>query len=179
MRNLGWSVFAIVFSIASAIGADPESPPILKFQQVNDHLYRGAQPVGDAFKALAKIGVKTVIDLRDGPHQYAAEKKTVESLGMKFESVPMSMHAPTDDQIAKVLAMIDDKSAWPVFLHCQGGRDRTSTVIACYRVAHDGWSNQKAYEEAEKEGISKLDVGLRHYILHYQPGKPSTPLPVK
>lgn len=149
--------------------AAQEAPAILRFEQVNSHLYRGGQPTGQSFKALAKLGVKTVVDLREREHQYSGEKREVESLGMQFESLPMTMHAPTDEQIAKVLELIENKSLWPVFLHCQGGRDRTSTVIACYRIAHDGWSNQKAYQEAEQKGISKLDVGLRNYILHYRP----------
>lgn len=158
-----------------------EAPAILKFEQVNEHLYRGGQPTGESFRALAKLGVKTVIDLREAEHQYDAEKRKVESLGMQFVSVPMTMHAPTDEQVSKVLGLIENKSMWPVFIHCQGGRDRTSTVIACYRIAHDGWSNRKAFEEAEGKGISKMDVGLRHYILKYRPpgNKDAAPLPVK
>ena len=161
--------------------AAQQAPAILKFEQVNEHLYRGGQPAGDSFQALAKLGVKTVIDLREAEHQYDAERRKVESLGMQFVSVPMTMHAPTDDQVSKVLGLIENKSMWPVFIHCQGGRDRTSTVIACYRIAHDGWSNRKAFEEAERKGISKLDVGLRRYILQYRApaGKDGAPLPVK
>lgn len=156
-----------------------DATTIVRFEQVNDHLYRGGQPSADLFQSLKKLGIKTVIDLRDGKHQYSAEKLLVESIGMQFISVPLTMHAPTDDEIAKILGLIETKSLWPVFLHCQGGRDRTSTVIACYRISHDGWSNQKAYVEAEQKGISKFDVGLRRYILRYQTPHPSPPLPVK
>jgi tyrosine-protein phosphatase SIW14 len=156
-----------------------DASTIVRFEQVNDHLYRGGQPTTDLFKALKKLGVKTVIDLRDHEHQYSAEKPEVESIGMQFISVPLTMHAPTDDEIAKILGLIENKSLWPVFLHCQGGRDRTSTVIACYRISHDGWSNQKAFEEAEQKGISKFDLGLRRYILRYGIPSAAQPLPVK
>jgi len=156
-----------------------DASTIVRFEQVNDHLYRGGQPSTELFQSLKKLGIKTVIDLRDRKHQYTAEKQLVESMGMQFVSVPLTMHAPTDDEIAKILNLIETKSLWPVFLHCQGGRDRTSTVIACYRVSHDGWTNQKAFEEAVGKGISKFDIGLRRYILRYQTPKRSPPLPVK
>jgi protein tyrosine/serine phosphatase len=114
------------------------------------------------------MGIRTIVDLRDRAQQSRQEKHKVESLGMRFEAVPMTMHAPTDEQIARVLGLFNASERWPVFVHCQGGRDRTSTVIACYRISHDGWDNQKAYNEARQHGISVMDIGLRRYILRYK-----------
>lgn len=155
------------------VAAQP--PGIERFEQINDHLYRGGQPAEAGFKALAKLGIRTIVDLRDKAEQSRLEKLTVESLGMRFVAVPMTMHAPTDDQIARALDLLNASEGWPVFVHCQGGRDRTSTVIACYRIAHDGWNNQKAFEEAKQHGISMFDIGLRRYILRYQnPAMPTS-----
>jgi uncharacterized protein (TIGR01244 family) len=142
-----------------------ELPEIKNMQAVNDHLYRGAQPSSEGFKQLAKMGIKTVIDLRDKSGQADQEKHIVESLGMKYVGVPMSMHAPTDDQIARVLSVLNSTESAPVFLHCLGGRDRTGTAIACYRIAHDGWDNHKALAEATVHGLSVFDVGMIQYIL--------------
>jgi tyrosine-protein phosphatase SIW14 len=145
------------------------SPPgIQKFEQINEHLYRGAQPAEEGFKALNKMGIRTILDLRDRAHQSRWEKQVVESLGMRFVTIPMSLHAPTDGEIAHVISLLNASEGWPVFVHCEGGRDRTSAVIACYRISHDGWDNQKAYSEARQHGISIFDVGLRRYILHYK-----------
>jgi tyrosine-protein phosphatase SIW14 len=157
------------------IAAEPTG--IRKFEQINQHLYRGGQPDEAGFKALAKLGIRTIVDLRDIAKQSNWEKRMVESLGMRFVAVPMSLHAPADDQIAHVLDPFNASEDWPVFVHCQGGRDRTSAVIACYRIAHDGWNNQKAYEEAKQHGLSKFDIGLRHYILRYKnPSRPGSVL---
>jgi tyrosine-protein phosphatase SIW14 len=90
----------------------------------------------------------------------------VESLGMKFLSVPMSMQAPTEEQIARVMQELNS-NAWPVFVHCHGGRDRTGTVIACYRKTHDGWDSEKALGEANLAGMRR-DVGMRKYVLKFQ-----------
>ena len=150
-------------------------PGIQKFEQVNEHLYRGAQPAEQGFRVLAKMGIRTIVDLRDKAAQSHWEKQVVESFGMRFVVVPKNMHAPTDGEMAHILSLLNASEGWPVFVHCEGGRDRTGTVIACYRIAHDGWDNQKAYDEARQHGLSTLDIGLRRYILNYK--KPSRPAP--
>ena len=144
---------------------------IKNMHAVNDHIYRGAQPDAEGFKALAKMGIKMVIDLRDKAVQADQEKLLVESLGMQYLSVPMNMHAPTDDQIAKVLGVLNSNASGPVFIHCLGGKDRTGTAVACYRIAHDGWDNRKALAEARVHGLSMFDVGMRHYVMRFRPTK--------
>jgi len=78
------------------------------------------------------------------------------------------MVAPTDEQVSKVLALFEDSSAGPVFVHCRRGSDRTGTVVGCYRVAHDHWGNRQAFEEAKSYGMSWTQVGLKHYLLNFQ-----------
>ena len=162
--------FAIL--LPACLMAQPPSG-IQNFQQVNEHIYRGAQPTYEGFKELAKMGVKTVVDLRNRMEQSRKEKEMVESLGMRFIGVPMTMRAPTDDQIKRVLYQLDLSSGWPVFVHCQGGRDRTGTVIACYRIAHDGWNCDKALDEARRYGMRPSDRGMRRYIRHYKGSTPA------
>src|SRR5579864_9397813 len=113
------------------------------------------------------MGIKTVVDLRREPEQFQAEQRIVEALGMKFLSVPMSMQAPTEEQIARVMQELNS-NAGPVFVHCHGGRDRTGTVIACYRKNHDAWDSQKALQEADLAGMRR-DVGMRKYVRKFQP----------
>jgi len=48
-------------------------PGINNFDQVNEQVYRGAQPSDEGFRYLAKIGVKTVLDLREADSRAAAE----------------------------------------------------------------------------------------------------------
>ena len=136
------------------------------FHQVNESIYRGAQPTREGFQALMKLGIKTIVDLRHEAAQVRKEQRIVEALGMKFLSVPMTMHAPTDVQISRAMQELNSGTA-PVFVHCQGGRDRTGTVIACYRKAHDGWDTQKALDEANLDGMRR-DVGMRKYVRKFR-----------
>lgn len=107
----------IPFGLAAA---EPSGVP--NFHQVNDRIYRGAQPTPEGFQALAKMGIKTIVDLRREAAQARGEQQVVEALGMKFLSVPMQMGAPTDEQISRVMQELNS-NAGPVFVHCHGGRD--------------------------------------------------------
>jgi len=60
---------------------------IKNFGQMDERFFRGGQPKERDYKALADLGIKTVIDLRDDPKRY--EKPLVESLGMKYVNIPM------------------------------------------------------------------------------------------
>jgi len=67
------------------------APGVPKFHQVNERIYRGAQPRGEGWDSLAKLGVKTVIDLRpESEHSCKAEKLAVEAAGMHYVNVPFS-----------------------------------------------------------------------------------------
>jgi len=161
--------FAVVLTCftVSAVAATLDGVP--NFQKVNDSVYRGAQPTSEGFKNLAEVGVKTVIDLRlVGEHSQADEKKWVESRGMRYISVPLhGMSAPTEADVVKILGIMNDPSAGPVFVHCRRGADRTGTIIACYRISHDRWQNDKALSEAREYGMSMWERAMMHYVKHY------------
>jgi protein tyrosine phosphatase (PTP) superfamily phosphohydrolase (DUF442 family) len=167
LRNWKTSfLIASVFVAAPLLAQQPAGVP--NFRQVNDHVFRGGQPTIEGFHSLAKMGVKTVIDLREEGDR-AAEKRAVESLGMRYVAVPLrGMSAPPNDAVAKVLALFEDKSAGPVFIHCRRGADRTGTLVACYRVSHDKWENGKALAEAKSCGMSWIERAMQHYVLKYK-----------
>ena len=139
------------------------------FYQVNENLYRGAQPTAEGFRNLAKMGIKTVIDLREFDSRSLEEKKQVEAAGMKYVGVPMH-GAPTDEQMAQAMAVIHDQAAGPVFVHCKRGADRTGTVIACYRKTHDSWDSEKAIQEALHNGMHWFEFAMQRYVREYQAG---------
>jgi protein tyrosine/serine phosphatase len=168
----GAALFFFALTLPGCWAATAEDPKILpNFQIVNDNVFRGAQPTDEGIKRLAERGVKTVIDLRlPSEHSITHEKEVVESSGMRFVNVPMrGLMAPTDDQLYGVLRILNDSKQWPVFVHCRRGADRTGTVLACYRISHDNWNNQKALEEAKAYGISIFERAMRSFIEHFKP----------
>jgi len=170
LASLGYWVLPVA-SRAGTIGLPGESADVPNFQKVNEEVYRGAQPTEQGFKRLAGLGIKTVIDLRQiGEHSQGDEQKAVEANAMRYVSVPMKgMSTPTNEQVSTVLALLEDKAAEPVFVHCRRGADRTGTVIACYRISHDHWDNEKALSEARSYGMSWFERAMQHYVLRYEP----------
>ena len=170
---------ALVSIPAWAQSEAPTPTGIPNFHQVNDHIYRGGQPANEGFQALAKLGVKTILDLRrEDEHSTKTEEQLVKAAGMRYVNVPMvGVVAPSEDQISKVLALLDSTTEGPVFVHCKRGADRTGTVIACYRIAHDRWGNQKALDEAKADGMSFLQIGMKRYVRSFRPASESAAAP--
>src|SRR5262249_20385857 len=160
-RSRGLAVLGLALTLP-ALPASIEAPGIPNFHQVNDRVYRGGQPSPDAWQSLAKLGVKTVIDLRrNDEHPVIDEERAVQTAGMKYVNVPMKgVVPPSNDQIAKILDVLLN-SPDPVFVHCKRGADRTGAVIACYRIAHDRWKSKQALKEAKSFGMSWTQVGLK------------------
>ncbi|HMF79527.1 MAG TPA: tyrosine-protein phosphatase [Bryobacteraceae bacterium] len=171
MRAISSTALAFVFVLRLASAADTSAASAVRnFGQVNDHLYRGAVPSPVAIQELGAMGIKMVIDLREPGEKTTTEQTLVEKLGIRYVNVPMrSMSAPTQEQIEHVLSLLNQHETDRVFVHCRRGKDRTGTVIACYRVQHDGWSNRKAQGEANEFGMSRVERGMRSFIVHFTP----------
>jgi protein tyrosine/serine phosphatase len=168
-----WLELFVVLLLAAAnlAGAGqrglPPSEGIANFGKVNDKLYRGAQPDAAGITNLARLGVKTILNLRMTKDVWKAEAAAAAANGITCTNVPMKgLGRPTDAQVTNLLALIETLPA-PVFIHCEHGCDRTGTIIACYRIRHDQWSSESALQEAAKYGLSKLERGMKKYILDY------------
>ena len=122
---------------------------IENFGKVNDHFYRGAQPLPEEYKQLAALGIKTVIDLRNDAKEYA--KLSAERSGLQYVSFPMSdKKYPQADTAQKFLEIANNPAHWPVYVHCAGGRHRTGVMTAVYRIMVDGWDMDRSYAEMKQ-----------------------------
>ena len=150
----------------------PSIQGVENFWKVDEHVYRGAQPTEEGFRTLAKLGIKTVVDLREADARSMAEEKIVTTAGMQYINVPMTgLTPPTREQMAKIMPILQDSSAGPVFVHCKRGADRTGAVIAAYRIEHDQWDNSRALNEAMSRGMSFFQFPRQSYVREYQPQK--------
>jgi protein-tyrosine phosphatase len=115
------------------------------FGVVDGRIYRGEQPGGKDYAALASIGVKTIIDLRGDAKGSA--RRDAETAGLKYINIGIDGHGgPTDAQAIEFLNDVDSADG-VVYVHCAGGRHRTGSMIAVYRMTHDGWTLDQAYNE--------------------------------
>ena len=152
---LFYILFAITCFSGEATGRDTswaqavELPVLKNFYQVDDFLYRSAQPSEEAFVALADFGIKTVLSLR----AEFDESAIVEAAGLKSITIRMSAWYIKDEDIVAALQIMQKASKDnPLLVHCLHGADRTGVVIAAYRIIIQNWEKEKAIEEMRKGG---------------------------
>lgn len=174
----------LITAVVSTAAADLPLIHVRNFDKVNDHLYRGGEPTAMGVGELGAMGVKTIIDLRQNHEGTAAEKDVADKLKIKYINIPLAeFGAPSNADIEHILVLLQDSSG-TIFVHCRRGKDRTGTVIACYRIQHDGWDNERALQEAKEHGMSSLERAMHTYILHFTPltlpitGQPAALAPV-
>jgi protein tyrosine/serine phosphatase len=127
--------------------------------RVNASYYRGAEPSRQGYERLASLGIRTVIDLKQ--EGIAEEASIVQRLGMRFQSIPMSStSAPSEDVVAQFLKIVTDPDNEPVFVHCEGGHDRTGVLTAIYRMTHDDWTAEQAFGEMRRHGYNNKLPGV-------------------
>jgi protein tyrosine/serine phosphatase len=142
---------------------------IENFGKVNDNYYRGSQPVVNQFAELKKLGIKTVIDLREDSLKDSGNM--ARAAGLQYINIPLTTkRASTREQTEYFLRLVNDQTNWPVFVHCKGGRHRTGEMTAIYRITRDGWNAEQAYDEMKKydfEDSFFYPRSLKRYVFSY------------
>jgi protein tyrosine/serine phosphatase len=147
--------------------ADEEND-VKNFGRVNDHLYRGGQPKDGEYKELVALGIKTIVDLREDPEDYA--RRSAEKAGLQYINIRLNAkRPPTEAESNQFLEAVNEQANWPVFVHCAGGKHRTGVLIAVYRMEMDGWSARRAYEEMKDyKFYSSYGHGdMKEYVFDY------------
>lgn len=161
-------LLVLVFADFSTAQKTVENKNLPNFSQVKENLYRGGQPTEAGVKELAKIGVKTIIDLRGEDENAGKEKTWAQAAGIKFVPVNLSnWFKPKTSDIEGVIKEIDAPENQPVFVHCKRGADRTGTVMAVYRISHDNYTAKQALDEAKKFDFGWWQFWMKDYINDY------------
>lgn len=116
--------------------------------KITDTIYRSAQPESIGMKNLEKLGIRTVINLRNS-HD---DKDEVKGTGLRRVDVPINTWDIDDEQVIRVMKELSRQENGPFLIHCQHGADRTGLMSAMYRIIYQGWSREKALEEMKNGG---------------------------
>ena len=136
------------------------------FYWVDSTIYRSEQPDDESFKALEKLGIKEVLNLRE----YHSDEDAREN-EFTVHRVPMEAGSVTEEQLLEALSEIKNRKS-SMLIHCWHGSDRTGATVAAYRIVFQNWSKAQAIDEMANGGygyhasiypnlvelINKLDV---------------------
>lgn len=139
-----------------------------RLQQVNERLYRSAQPHKGGLKRLHELGINTVINLRGASDRTRAQEAEARALGMNYFTISLpNWGRPDDARVARILEIINAPESGRVLIHCRSGVDRTGMIVAIHRMRDEGWTSNDALAEAERNGMRKIQFWMRDYAEDY------------
>ncbi|MFI8532307.1 dual specificity protein phosphatase family protein [Streptomyces aquilus] len=148
------------------------------FQPVDTRgrLWRGAAPSPAGYRALAALGITTVVDLR-AEDLSAAQLAEPAKAGLKLVRLPIrDGQTPRPEQVRAFLDTVA-RAAGPVFVHCGAGVGRTGTMAAAYLVQTGEESSAQAVRRNLAVGPPSIEQ--IYYGLSLSPAQAEQPpLPV-
>lgn len=125
-----------------------ELPGLPNLHQVDQGVFRSAQPESGAQASLKQLGVRSVINLR-----FSADDPDLLPDVQRIHA-PIESWDVDHDEVMRALKALIDPNNQPVLLHCRHGADRTGTVMASYRMIVQGWSAEAAIAEMREGGYN-------------------------
>jgi protein tyrosine/serine phosphatase len=139
-----------------------EADGLPNLHKVTDKIYRSAQPSAKGFPEAERMGIKTVLNLRD----FNDDAKEAEGTKLRLVTVDMNAWRIKDEDMALALSMLRDKKRTPVLVHCHHGADRTGVLIAMHRIVDQGWTREEAIKEMKKGGYGfhRVWINIVSYV---------------
>jgi uncharacterized protein (TIGR01244 family) len=155
MRSLATLlIIAGAVSVAAQV-TKQDRAGIVNFSRVDAVVACGGATETSALDGLAKDGFKSVINLRLASEANAnieLNAAHARSLGLNYIHIPFNAAQPEPRVLEQFLAAIGNKANQPAYVHC-GSANRVGAVWLVKRVLQDGWTIDKATEEAKLIGL--------------------------
>ena len=155
MRSFTTLLILTLAVSAAAQVTRQERAGIINFSKVDAVVACGGATETSALDGLAKDGFKSVINLRLASEANAnieLNAAHARSLGLNYIHVPFNAAQPEPKVLEQFLAAIANKANQPAYVHC-GSANRVGAVWLVKRVLQDGWTIDKATEEAKLIGL--------------------------
>jgi len=142
-----WTTGAKVTPVA--VGQAPNSSAF------GSQVYFAGQPTETDFAEYAKLGVKTVVNLRMPAEMEKVgfdEAATAKAAGIRYVNVPMTSAFPSEGELAKIYAELENSGGGKVLMHCASS-NRAGMVWAAYRGDKHGVPVEAAIAEGKAAGL--------------------------
>lgn len=165
--------------MASA-SSSPREPlvPTINFSMVCPGVYRSGYPTKKNYSFLCALRLRSILYLC--PEDYAesnlkfCEENGIHVLRFPTEGNKEPFNDISEPLMHRILGAICDTRNMPLLIHCNKGKHRTGTVVACLRHLQ-GWSLVSIFEEYKRFASDKARVGDQQYVELYHPIVKLTP----
>jgi uncharacterized protein (TIGR01244 family) len=160
------AVIAVIL-LSAALAAQTTPPGTANYTRVDATVACAGATTVDAIPALKAEGFKAIVNLRQATEPGAdidRSRAVAQDAGLKYIHIPFSGSDPSTGAVDEFLAAMKDPSNSPVFIHCASA-NRAGMMWMIKRVMIDGWSVEKASDEAERAGLK--NARLKAFALDY------------
>eukprot|EP00796_Vickermania_ingenoplastis_P009087 gene9087-6380_t len=146
--------------------------PSINFAMVCPGVYRSGYPTKKNFSFLRAVALKTILYLC--PEDYAesnlkfCEEEKINVLRFPTEGNKEPFNDISESLMHRIMSAVSDTRNFPLLIHCNKGKHRTGTVVACLRHLQ-GWALVSIFEEYKRFAGDKARVGDQQYIELYYP----------
>lgn len=164
--KLAIGLFSVSLLVAMQAGKQPawtagaKVAPVTVGQAPNSSafgskVYFAGQPAQADIAEYAKMGVKTIVNLRSPGEMEKLgfdEAAAAKAAGIEYVNVPVSSAIPPDGELAKIYAALDKAGSGKVLMHCASS-NRVGMVWAVYRGEKHHVPGEAALAEGKAAGL--------------------------
>jgi protein tyrosine/serine phosphatase len=145
----------------------------LNQHRLGDNAWRSAQPAPHQIRAMARRGIRTIVNLRGErlSGSYRLERAACERHGIALVNFHIRARRPPSRDELKATVELFERIEYPILIHCKSGADRTGLMSALYNFLKEGVPLAEAkrqlalrygYFRHTNSGI--LDLFFEHYL---------------
>jgi len=159
MTKIYLALWLSIFSMTAVFAADQnnELNAIKGLQHPSKNIYIAGQPAAESFAALAKAGVRHVINFRPPEETPGFNEAAIATQSnLAYYNIPVSGAADlTRDKVKLLDNVLNKIGNEKVILHCSSG-NRAGALMALRAAWIEGASAEQAIEAGERHGLTKL-----------------------
>lgn len=123
---------------------------------IDDNPAAGGQPTSGAYAKAAAQGFQSILTLRSGKDgiDRGRERAMVERENLRYFNIPIVAANPQPAQVDAFLKLVRDKSNHPMLINCAAA-ERVAPLMTMFRIVEQGWSEEKALDEAARTGVNR------------------------
>ncbi len=134
---------------------------------IDDKPTVGGKPSTSAYAKAAANGFRSVLTLRSAKDgvDLNRERFMVEQNKLRYFNIAATKNLPPRKQVDEFLRVARDKANHPMLLNCAFA-ERVAPLMMIFRIVEQGWSQERAIEEASQSGIKSdsLKQFARDYL---------------